>query len=394
MAWLMLRRSLTRRRSRVLIAVLAVAIGSTTIFALALLAIDIPRHMSQDMRSLGANLIVLPADGSPALSASTVEEIKGVLTDSEVVSVVCFRYANVRLNQQPFLAAGTDLAQAQKAKGYWDVEGDWPDQPGQVLIGRDVASLIGLAPGDTVTVTLTQAVTAADPTDPSDQTDPDGQAPEPPAERSARLSVRGILTTGGNEDGFVVMDLSDLERLTLSFDLVDIVELSIDRDSASLAELAQTIDRQVDQVSAAPVRRLAHSEADVLAMLRSLLALVAVIVLALTLIGVATTMMAVVTERRAEIALRKALGADQRSIAWEFQCEAMVLGLVGGLLGAGLGFGLAQAISQSVFQRGVAFSGWLAAVTVAASVLIAYLASRQPVRRATLVDPALVLREE
>jgi putative ABC transport system permease protein len=129
-------------------------------------------------------------------------------------------------------------------------------------------------------------------------------------------------------------------------------------------------------------------------MLRSLLALVAVIVLALTLIGVATTMMAVVTERRAEIALRKALGADQRSIAWEFQCEAMVLGLVGGLLGAGLGFGLAQAISQSVFNRGVAFSGWLAASTVVASVLIAYLASRQPVRRATLVDPAQVLREE
>ncbi|MDR1077500.1 MAG: hypothetical protein LBL55_02315, partial [Propionibacteriaceae bacterium] len=221
---------------------MAVAIGSTTIFALALLAIDIPRHMSQDMRSLGANLIVLPADGSPALSVSTVEEVNAVLTPSEVVSTVCFRYANVRLNQQPFLAAGTDLAQARAAKGYWDVEGDWPDQVGQALIGRDVANLIGLAPGDTITVTLTQAVAAADPaerTDPSDPDDPsgpDGSAPQaPPPERSVQLSVLGVLTTGGNEDGFVVMDLSDLERLTSSSGLVDIIELSINRDSAGLA---------------------------------------------------------------------------------------------------------------------------------------------------------------
>ncbi|MDR1388063.1 MAG: ABC transporter permease, partial [Propionibacteriaceae bacterium] len=284
MAWLMLRRSLTRRRSRVLIAILAVAIGSTTIFALALLAIDIPRHLSQDIRSLGANLIVLPSAGSPALDNATVAQVEAILTDSEVVSSVSFSYANVRINQQPFLAAGADLARAQAAKGYWDVEGDWPDQDGQALVGRDVAELIGLAPGDVITLALTQAAepisatpghgqhqgtVTEDPSTPAapDPSSPDSTAPEPAAvERTLRLSVRGILTTGGNEDAFVVMALPDLETLTDRFGLADILELSIDRDATGLAALAETIELRVDQVQAAPVRRLAHSEADVLAM--------------------------------------------------------------------------------------------------------------------------------
>ncbi|MDK6900686.1 ABC transporter permease, partial [Streptococcus agalactiae] len=72
-------------------------------------------------------------------------------------------------------------------------------------------------------------------------------------------------------------------------------------------------------------------------MLRSLMVIITVIVLALIMIGVSTTMMAVVTERRNEIGLRKALGAEDKSIVTEFLGEGVVLGLVGGVAGAALG---------------------------------------------------------
>ncbi|MDR3359859.1 MAG: hypothetical protein LBO20_04270, partial [Bifidobacteriaceae bacterium] len=61
MAARMVARSVTRRRSRVAIAALAVAIGATNLFSLASIAVDIPRQMSREMRSYGANLVLAPA---------------------------------------------------------------------------------------------------------------------------------------------------------------------------------------------------------------------------------------------------------------------------------------------------------------------------------------------
>ncbi|WP_253289211.1 ABC transporter permease [Lachnoclostridium sp. MSJ-17] len=60
--------------------------------------------------------------------------------------------------------------------------------------------------------------------------------------------------------------------------------------------------------------------------MQALVLLVTVIVLLLTMICVATTMMAVVTERRKEVGLRKALGASNRSIIFEFMGEGLLLG--------------------------------------------------------------------
>ncbi|MDR0357632.1 MAG: FtsX-like permease family protein, partial [Clostridiales Family XIII bacterium] len=104
--------------------------------------------------------------------------------------------------------------------------------------------------------------------------------------------------------------------------------------------------------------------------------------------------MAVVAERRKEIGLRKALGASDRSIVAEFLGEGLFLGCLGGALGVILGFGFAQIIGINVFSRSVHFQAALAPATLVVSVLITGLACLIPVRRATDVDPAIVLRGE
>ena len=174
----------------------------------------------------------------------------------------------------------------------------------------------------------------------------------------------------------------------------DVVELSVSASQAELQGYTEKINGNVNDATAKLVKRVTQSESTVLTKLQSLVLLVTIIVLALTMICVATTMTAVVTERRKEIGLRKALGASDASIIWEFMGEGLLLGGVGGLLGAGLGFAFAQAVSVNVFSSSIAFRPLLLPITVIVSILVTGLACILPVRSATEIDPALVLKGE
>ena len=63
MFWRMVTSSILRRRSRVLIAILAVAIGATTLSGLVTIAVDVPAQLAREIRSYGANLVVTPGGG-------------------------------------------------------------------------------------------------------------------------------------------------------------------------------------------------------------------------------------------------------------------------------------------------------------------------------------------
>ena len=116
--------------------------------------------------------------------------------------------------------------------------------------------------------------------------------------------------------------------------------------------------------------------------------------LGLTLVGVSTTMTVIVSERRNEIGLREALGASGRAISLEFYSQAAALGLIGGVIGTAVGYGLAVAVSVGVFEQAVDFTWWLAVLAVLMTAAVAVIASYSPVRSASRIDPALVLREE
>ncbi|MDR0847503.1 MAG: ABC transporter permease [Propionibacteriaceae bacterium] len=367
MRFRLLRASLVRRRSRVLVELLAVAIGASTMFCLATLALDVPSQLEQELRGLGANLLVSPES---ELDSALLQETQALIPADALVAQAAFRYETIRINSQPYLAVGTDISSATTIKGFWDMDGEWPSRLGEALVGRDVADWIGLRVGQRIIL---------------EGADLDHQLP---------VTVSGIFAAGGNEDALVVLNEADLASLTGRSDVFDVAEYSIALGGDQLSALADHINANVPGVVASPVQRMASSEAQVLAMLRSLLVLVSVIVLTLTVIGISTTMMAVVTERRVEIALRMALGASNKAIQREFILEAVVLGVLGGTLGVVLGFALANLVSQQVFTQSARFNGWFGLVCVVAAMVLAWGASRHPVSRAAAIDPALVLREE
>jgi putative ABC transport system permease protein len=369
----MITSSLIRRRSRMLVALLAVAIGATILSGLVTIYYDVPRQMGQEFRSYGANLILVPSGNAAGFSMEAVKKAVDFIPAGDIVGIAPYRYETVKINEQPLMAAGTDLEEVKKTSPYWFISGQRPESPGSVLIGQEVADLIRRSPGDTFAVTGTDA---------------DGKS------FSQDFIVSGILQTGGTEEAFIFMALADLDGLMGNSDELDVVECSISASPAALDTIVQQISENVVAVTPRLVKRVTQSEGTVLAKLQALVYLVTVVVLLLTMICVATTMMAVIAERRKEIGLKKALGAANRSIVLEFLGEGLLLGGLGGLLGVALGFVFAQAVSLNVFSRSISFQPLLIPVTMAVSIAISGLACLLPVRAATEVDPAIVLRGE
>jgi putative ABC transport system permease protein len=323
-------------------------------------------------------MIFTAAEGS--LTGEEVETALDCIPAEDLVGAAPYRYETVRIHEQPILAAATDMEQVQLTSPYWSVEGAWPENAHEILIGADVAENLQLSVGSTVTASYTP--------------DEEESSQETLLDNYIDFTVTGILNTGGSEEEYVYFSTEDMETLTGISDDVDLVELSVLADSESLSQYAETISQDVPSVSAHLVKRVTASETTVLSKLQSLILLVTIVVLALTMICVATTMTAVVAERRKEIGLRKALGASDGSIMKEFMGEGVLLGLTGGILGSVLGFVFAETVAVHVFSGSITVRPLLIPITILASIAVTALASLSPIKSATGVDPALVLKGE
>jgi putative ABC transport system permease protein len=120
---------------------------------------------------------------------------------------------------------------------------------------------------------------------------------------------------------------------------------------------------------------------------------VAAIVLLVSGIGIMNIMLATVSSRIREIGIRKALGATNREIRFQFLSEAIVISVGGGLIGVVLGLALPYSIRFLTEYR-VPISGLSAIVAIVVSSLVGILFGTVPAARAAKLDPVESLRYE
>ena len=108
-------------------------------------------------------------------------------------------------------------------------------------------------------------------------------------------------------------------------------------------------------------------------------------------IGIMNIMLVGVAERTREIGLRKAVGASNGNIIWQFLVEALIISLLGGILGYVGGYVLAFTIS-TFFTFQPAFTWEIVAVAFGLSVGVGTIFGIYPALRAAQKDPIESLR--
>ena len=361
--------SLLRRRLRMLVALIAVAVG-VTVYR------EVPQQLGREFRAYGANLILTPKNGEEVFDEKNLKKVEEILKNEEVIGIAPFLYEKLEINKQYILTGGTNFEEIKKVSPYWQIEGRFPEKNSrEILIGSELAKIF--SPYEPKEI-LGQEITIS--------------AGEGSAMK--KYLVTGIVSTGGKEEEFAFINLDEMQKIAGKSEKIGILQLSVVTSGENLKKLEKIISEKIPEIEPQTVRQIANSEYNVLSKLQILVFLVTLIVLILTLICVSTTMMAVVTERRKEIGLKKALGAANENIVREFLGEGFLLGLFGGICGSFLGYIFAESVSMQVFGRGIYFSIPIAILAIILSIFVTGVASLIPVKIAVKVDPAIVLRGE
>lgn len=133
---IMVTNALLRRKLRMFIALLAVAIGATIISGMITVYKEVPEQMGREFRAYGANLLLLPARGSTLVAEDDLPQVYQLMNGHEIVGAAPFLYERLKINELPVLIGGTDFAEIKKVSPYWQVQGAFPKKEQQRNIIR------------------------------------------------------------------------------------------------------------------------------------------------------------------------------------------------------------------------------------------------------------------
>jgi len=422
--------SLFRQKRRKLVVLAAVTLGTTAAAALADMALDVGDKVARELKAFGANLVVLPSEGSrpvrmagedvtdlrlPAyLSAGDLIKVKDNFWKNNVLALAPVLEARVKVGGTSALLVGTWFERQTRLESgesfitglkslnpTWSVRGSWPEDfdPGQILpnlppalLGMRLAARLGLQPGAKLEVV--------------------GEADR------AILTVTGVLSSGGGEEDAILVPLETAWRITgltgkvsripvsalttpenavyerLGKNPRDLPPAEFEKWSCTpfVSSIAYEIGRAVPAAQVRVVRRVADSEGKILQRVGSLMTLLALMAALGAALAVTSALTAAVLERRVEFGLLKALGAGNLAVVSLLMAEAGILGVLGGLAGAGAGALLSRWLSWSLFGSAVSIRPLSVPLAVAAALTITFLGCLLPARRLLRLRPFEMLR--
>ena len=320
-------RNALRRKLRTFVTTLGVAIAVAALFSLLAFQRGYQAGMRGELERLGAHVLVVPK-GCPYDAASIAlhgaswpcylkEEYLARVRSTEGVANAAPLLMNALYDesggQSVYLGAEPGLLAVKRG---WHIEGRFPTQGRDCLVGASVARKAHLQVGQTFAL-------------------PGLQDKKDAAGNGATGRVAGILQpTQGADDTFIYMPLATAQTLfKRPHQLTHILVRLSDPDQLdTVVNNLRGCEAGMD-MNIVPLAHLFHSIQGLVSSTRALLLCVLVVALLVAGAGVSNTILMAVSERTREIGLMRAMGASQADVFRLIWLEALQVCLAGGAAG-------------------------------------------------------------
>jgi lipoprotein-releasing system permease protein len=277
----------------------------------------------------------------------------------------------------------------------------WRVQPGsnEVAIGSQLAEDLGARVGDTITII-----------NPLGRSTPFGTVPRQVGYQVAAIFEIGIYDY---DKAYVVMPMQDAQTLLLTGDAIQMIEVKTTDPDTVMKTLAPIQRQLAGQAVVTDWKTINSSLFEALAVERVAMFIVLSIIVLVAVFNILSSLIMLVRSKTRDIAILRTMGATRSSMMKIFVTTGFVIGMLGTVAGLILGFvflyfrlGIVHAIErltgQNLWDPSVRFltdlpsrtdPGEVIVICVLALVL-SFLATLYPARKAASTDPVEVLRYE
>lgn len=392
--------SISAYKLRTFLTMLGILIGVAAVVLMVAAGQTVQNEITKTFDSMGTNLIIIgPGEtvkggvrggrGRPSVSFDDVESLKGlkdVKTASYIVNIgVQAVYGS---NNYGVSVVGTtpeylEIGNWEIEKGAMFTEKDLKTGRPYVVIGQTIVEeLFGLQ-------------------------DPIGKVirlKSRPFTVVGTLKEKGDGLMGDDQDNIVMMPSTTFRQRihsgfrpqftnvafvkTVSEDKMEAVANRIEYQLRARHHLKEGVD---NDFTVRLMTEMVEKVRNVGFILSVLLASIASISLLVGSIGIMNMMLVSVTERTREIGTRKALGASNKWIMFQFLSESVIISFMGSFVGMVLGVALSQ-VAGSIFEKDVPISLWSVVISVTVAVVVGVVSGLMPAIKAMKLDPIDALR--
>lgn len=265
-----------------------------------------------------------------------------------------------------------------------------------IVIGKGMADALGLHINDKVTLVLPEA-------SPS----PAGVVP-----RFKRFTVVGIFSIGADVDSMIgYIALNDAAKLLRLPDGAQGVRLKLDDIFAAPQVTNKLLNQLPPNYYASDWTQTHGNLFSAIQMEKAMVSLLLFLIVLVAAFNIVSSLVMVVTDKKADIAILRTLGASPSTITKIFMVQGIIIGAFGTLAGAVLGIIFSLSISNVLgwinntlglhlfdayfINYLPSYLRWQDVLTVVGiSLVLSFIATIYPARRASKVQPAEALRYE